>query len=194
MAEPHVGEIMLVAFNFAPPGWMFCHGQLLPIPQYETLFNLIGTTYGGDGQETFAVPDLRGRVAVGQGQGSGLSGYTLGETTGVETVTLTLNQIPVHTHAFASEAIAATPRCVTSAANQRSPVGNVHALESAGTTMTYSNQGANALMRQDATLVTGALNSISGGAAGNSFPHDNQQPSLGLNFLIATEGIFPSPT
>src|SRR5512136_2572601 len=98
MAQPYVGEIRMFAGNFAPQGWMFCEGQLLPISQYDALFNLIGTTYGGDGINTFALPDLRGRVIVGPGQGSGLSNYVLGQQGGVETVTLTTNQIPQHSH------------------------------------------------------------------------------------------------
>src|SRR5512147_1627273 len=93
MAQPYVGEIRMFAGNFAPAGWMFCEGQLLPISEYETLFNLIGTTYGGDGQETFGLPDLRGRIPIHQG-----NGFTLAETGGVETVTLTVSQIPSHTH------------------------------------------------------------------------------------------------
>src|SRR5579862_3000625 len=98
MSQPYVGEIRMFAGNFAPSGWMFCEGQLLPISEYETLFNLIGTTYGGDGQSTFALPDLRGRMPNHMGLGSGLSTYILAQTGGVETVTLTTNQIPIHSH------------------------------------------------------------------------------------------------
>src|ERR1700745_1125064 len=98
MAQPYVGEIRMFAGNFAPAGWMFCEGQLLPISEYEPLFNLIGTTYGGDGQSTFALPDLRGRVPVHMGTGGGLSTYTIGESGGVESVTLNQQQIPVHNH------------------------------------------------------------------------------------------------
>src|SRR6201982_2731773 len=109
MAQPYVGEIRMFAGNFAPAGWMFCEGQLLPISENETLFNLIGTTYGGDGQSTFALPDLRGRVPVHMGTGKGIT-YTLAETGGVESVTLNTNQIPVHTHALlASGDLAASP-------------------------------------------------------------------------------------
>src|ERR1700749_2572272 len=103
MAQPYVGEIRMFAGNFAPAGWMFCAGQLLPISEYETLFNLIGTTYGGDGQSTFGLPDLRGRLPIHMGQGVGLSTRFLSETGGVETVTLTLQQLPQHNHSlFAS--------------------------------------------------------------------------------------------
>src|SRR5712672_744718 len=102
MAQPYVGEIRMFAGNFAPAGWMFCEGQLLPISEYETLFNLIGTTYGGDGQSTFALPDLRGRLPLHMG-----GGFTMAETGGVETVTLTSNQMPIHNHAYlASTAVA----------------------------------------------------------------------------------------
>src|SRR5439155_25945975 len=111
MAQPYVGEIRMFAGNFAPAGWMFCEGQLLPISEYETLFNLIGTTYGGDGQSTFALPDLRGRIPLHFG-----NGFTLAETGGVETVTLTASQIPAHTHPL----VASGP-----AANQTNPTGNL---------------------------------------------------------------------
>src|SRR3979490_2969928 len=102
MAQPYVGEIRMFAGNFAPAGWMVCEGQLLPISENETLFTLIGTTYGGDGQSTFALPDLRGRVPVHQGQGPGLGNFIIGKTDGVEQVTLTAQQVPAHTHAFAA--------------------------------------------------------------------------------------------
>src|SRR5512135_2464461 len=98
MAQPYVGEIRMFAGNFAPAGWMFCEGQLLAISEFETLFNLIGTTYGGDGQSTFALPDLRSRVPLHMGQGPGLSSYIIGQNGGAEEVTLTTNQIPSHNH------------------------------------------------------------------------------------------------
>src|SRR5947207_1472409 len=108
MAQPYVGEIRMFGGNFAPAGWMFCQGQLLPISQNETLFTLIGTTYGGDGQETFALPDLQGRAPMHQGTGSDGINYQLAEKAGVESVTLTTNQIPAHTHAFLGSSNAAT--------------------------------------------------------------------------------------
>src|SRR5574339_662477 len=104
MAQPYVGEIRMFAGNFAPAGWQFCEGKLLPISENETLFQLIGTTYGGDGESTFALPDLRGRLPVHQGTGPGGLTYILAETGGVEVVTLTVNQLPVHTHAFIASA------------------------------------------------------------------------------------------
>src|SRR5947209_10197062 len=114
MAQPYVGEIRIFAGNFAPAGWMFCEGQLLPISENETLFQLIGTTYGGDGQSTFGLPDLRGRIPLHQG-----NGFTLAETGGVETVTLTVSQIPAHTHAYLGS---------NNPANTTSPANNVPAV------------------------------------------------------------------
>jgi microcystin-dependent protein len=126
---PYVGEIILVGFNFAPTGWAFCNGQLLPIAENETLFQLIGTTYGGDGQTTFALPDLRGRVPIHQGQGPGLQGYFIGETGGSETVTLVTAQMAPHGHAVDINSLTGTLRCRNGAANQLTPVGNVPAIE-----------------------------------------------------------------
>jgi microcystin-dependent protein len=167
MGQPYVGEIRMFAGNFAPAGWMFCEGQLLPISEYETLFNLIGTTYGGDGQSTFALPDLRGRLPNHQG-----NGFTLAESGGVETVTLTTNQIPTHTHALlASKNIA-----------------------------TQSNASANTLAQStlakmyfaDVTDVVLSPNSVT--PTGGSQPHDNFQPYLCINYIISLFGIFPSQT
>src|ERR1700753_2619077 len=131
MAQPYVGEIRMFAGNFAPAGWMFCEGQLLPISDNETLFNLIGTTYGGDGQETFALPDLRGRVPVHQG-----NGFTLAETGGVETVNLTVSQIPNHSHPFLAS---------TNFANVTSPAGAFLAQLTGGVKI-YSGAAGNAPM------------------------------------------------
>ena len=168
MAQPYVGEIRMFAGNFAPAGWMFCEGQLLPISEYETLFNLIGTTYGGDGQSTFALPDLRGRVPIHFGDG-----VALAETGGVETVTLTVSQIPAHTHAL-----------VGTSANGSSP-----------------NPGGNLLAQSAATIqpytvepTTLNMNPGAIGSVGGSQPHDNFQPYLCVDFIISLFGIFPSPT
>ena len=128
MGQPYVGEIALVAFNFAPQGWAFCHGQQLPISENETLFQLIGTIYGGDGQATFALPDLRSRVPIHQGQGPGLQGYTIGEFGGVETVTITAAQMAQHTHPIALGSLNGTLRCRNGAGNQLTPVGTVPAI------------------------------------------------------------------
>ena len=167
MAQPYVGEIRMFAGNFAPAGWMFCEGQLLPISENETLFNLIGTTYGGDGQSTFALPDLRGRIPVHQG-----SGFILAETGGAETVTLTVQQIPAHSHPLLAS---------TAVANDSAPAQNV--LAQTGTFDGYQSNPPSIAM---------AAQSI--GAVGGSQPHDNFQPYLCIDFIISLFGIFPSPT
>jgi len=169
MAQPYVGEIRMFAGNFAPAGWMFCEGQLLPISEYETLFQLIGTTYGGDGQSTFALPDLRGRIPIHQG-----NGFILAETGGAEEITLTVNQIPAHTHAL----LATNNTATTLAASQQ--------VMAASTGATVSPYGS------DAPLTNLAPASI--GAVGGSQPHTNFQPYLCVDFIISLFGIFPSPT
>ena len=173
MGQPYVGEIRLVGFNFAPVGWMFCNGQLLPIDQYTTLFQLIGTTYGGDGQSTFALPNLQSRVIVHQGQGPGLSNYVIGQNAGVETVTLTTSQIPIHNHAA---------ECSSSAGSQSSPAGNLWAADAAGLTAEYSN------------TQNGQMNAAAIGQSGGSQPHENRMPVLAMNYIISLFGIFPSQT
>ena len=167
MAQPYVGEIRMFAGNFAPAGWMFCEGQLLPISENETLFNLIGTTYGGDGQSTFALPDLRGRIPIHFG-----NGFTLAETGGAETITLTVAQIPAHTHALLG---------TSSLANQTNPLNNVYAQSL--TVSFYNSANPNAAMAAGATS-----------SAGGSQPHSNFQPYLCLDFIISLFGIFPSQT
>jgi microcystin-dependent protein len=169
MADAFIGEIRIFAGTFAPVGWAFCQGQLLAIAQNDALFSLIGTTYGGDGQTTFALPDLRGRFPVHQGQGPGLSNYTIGEITGTETVTLTVPQLPNHTHTANAG----------SGGNNLSPAGNVWATDAGGNTAAYSDTS-------NASMAATAI-----GVAGGSQPHDNIQPFLGVNFIIALEGIFP---
>ncbi len=167
MAQPYVGEIRMFAGNFAPAGWMFCEGQLLPISENETLFQLIGTTYGGDGQETFALPDLRGRLPIHQG-----NGFVLAESAGTEEVTLTINQIPAHSHAFLASSGPGTAN---------SPAGTVLA-ESPGVTV----------LIEDVTSTN--LNAATISPVGGSQPHTNYQPYLCVNFIISLFGIFPSPT
>jgi len=159
--------------SFAPAGWMFCAGQLLPISEYETLFNLIGTTYGGDGQETFALPDLQGRVPVHQGQGPGISqSYQIGEKAGVETVTLSTQQIPVHNHAFIASIAAAS---ATDPTNQVvAQTSQIHLF-----TEDVANKQMNA-------------NSLT--PAGGSQPHEKMQPYLTITFIFSLFGGFPSPT
>lgn len=168
MAYEFVGEIRMFAGNYAPLGWMFCEGQLLPISEYETLFNLIGTTYGGDGQETFALPDLRGRVPVHQG-----NGFVIGQIAGVETVRLTPSQIPAHNHPVLAS---------TQGGNTRDPAGAVLAVDGAGVTTLYSSEQPDALMNWPGS------NSV-----GGNQPHENLQPYLCIDFIISLYGVFPSP-
>ena len=167
MAQPYVGEIRMFAGNFAPAGWMFCEGQLLPISENETLFQLIGTTYGGDGQSTFGLPDLRGRLPMHQG-----NGFILAETGGVEEVTLTTSQIPSHTHPLL---------CNSTAATDVSPAGAV-----------YGEQLAVSAFQSASPAVGMAPQAI--GPTGGSQPHTNMQPYLCVDFIISLFGIFPSPT
>ena len=175
MSSPYVGEIRMFAGNFAPVGWMLCQGQLMPISENDTLFNLIGTTYGGDGQSTFALPDLQGRVPVHQGTFAGNS-FTIGEKTGVESVTLTTQQMPTHNHAL--QATSANP--VLSPANAIPAVvgGN-----QVGATVYGPSSGAGSTLHQ---------NTIQ--SSGGSQPHDNVQPFLCINFIISMFGVFPSQT
>jgi microcystin-dependent protein len=169
MAQPYVGEIRMFAGNFAPAGWMFCEGQLLPISENETLFNLIGTTYGGDGQATFGLPDLRGRLPMHQG-----NGFILAETGGAEEITLTVNQIPGHSHpALGSTATASSP----------DPAGNVPARVTVAAVFPYGTD--NPLLTLDPSSV---------GPVGGNQPHTNFQPYLCVDFIISLFGIFPSPT
>ena len=172
MSQPYVGEIRMFGGNFEPAGWMFCEGQLLPISEYDTLFNLIGTTYGGDGQSTFALPDLRGRVPIHTGSGAGTT-TTLGQPGGVEAVTLTGNQIPSHSHAL----LATTGNAVLS------PSGALPAAASGGVSglLTYGPTPGNT------TLNATSIQNSSGGQ-----PHSNFQPYLCLSFIISLFGIFPS--
>jgi microcystin-dependent protein len=189
MSQPYVGQIILVAFNFAPSGYAFCDGQLMAIAQNTTLFQLIGTTYGGDGVNTFALPDLRGRVPIGTGQGPGLSPYVIGGAGGFETVTLTTNQLAAHTHVVDISGLTAPPKCTNVPGNQRSPGGNVPAGEAAGVTATYSSLAPDANMASGSITVAGA---VSSSPMGGGFPHGNVQPSLALNFCISLFGVFPS--
>ena len=186
MTEPFLSEIALFSFGFAPRGWATCSGQLLPINQNQALFSLLGTTYGGNGQTNFALPDLRGRVPLDFGQGAG-SGYTLGQTGGAETVTLAAQELPPHVHAIDPTTLTATARCNSGVANQRGPVSGVPAMEAAGVTATYSNATPDANMR------TGGVNAaMTAGVSDGGQAHENRQPYLGLTYCIALQGIFPS--
>jgi microcystin-dependent protein len=170
MGQPYVGEIRIFAGNFAPLGWAFCEGQLMPISENETLFNLIGTTYGGDGQSTFALPDLRSRVPIHQGTGNGLTTRNLASTGGVEQVAISVPTMPSHTHPFLAS---------TDAGTQPSPIGffpaanNIVKLYTPPTTFT--------------PLAAASMQAI-----GGSQPHENLQPLLCVNFIMSLFGIFPS--
>ncbi len=169
MAQPYVGEIRIFAGNFAPAGWMFCDGQLLPISENETLFQLIGTTYGGDGQSTFALPNLQSRVPIHQG-----NGVVLAETGGAEEITLTVQQIPIHSHQLLGS---------TASASSTDPTGNVGARITVAGVFAYGTDNPPQPLSPQAVA-----------PVGGSQPHTNIQPYLALNFIISLFGIFPSPT
>lgn len=168
MGQPYVGEIRMFAGNFIPAGWAFCNGQLLSISEFETLFNLIGTTYGGDGQETFGVPDLRGRVPVHMS-----SNFPIGQMAGSESVTITTQTMTSHTHPFLVS---------TNLASTNQPGNNLLATTQSSTVTAYGT---------DAPQVTLSPNAIS--LDGGNQPHENRQPTLALTYIISLFGIFPSP-
>lgn len=169
MAQPFIGEIRMFGGNFAPVGWEFCDGQLVPISENDALFTLIGTTYGGDGESTFALPNLQSRIPIHQGQGPGLTSRTLAEMAGVETVTLTTQQMPVHNHALIAS---------TNVGGSSNPQGQLLA---AGTNVQF--------FRVIAPNANMAPNIIS--PAGGSQPHENLMPYLCINYIISMFGIFP---
>ena len=171
MSEPFIGEIRMVGFNFAPTGWALCNGQLMSIAQNQALFALLGTTYGGDGVQTFALPDLRGRVPMHFGQGPGLTPRTQGEKSGSETVTLLQNQMPAHNHLL---------NAAGNAGNTTSPQNALPAASGDGSTP-YSTANPDTTMNPLATGITGG-----------SQPHENMPPYLVVNFIISLNGIFPS--
>ena len=168
MATPFIGEIKICAFNFPPKNWAFCNGQLLPINQNQALFSLLGTTYGGNGTTTFALPNLQGRVPVQWGQGPGLSSYALGQQAGSTSVTLLSTQMPAHSH---------TVTASSNAPSQGSPAGAAWATAAS---IPYASTA-------NAAMAPGALAS-----SGGSQPHNNMAPSLVLNYSIALVGVFPS--
>jgi len=167
--EPFVGQVLIVPYNFAPRGFHLCDGTILQISSNTALFSLLGTTYGGDGVHTFALPDLRGRAPVGMGQGPGLPPHNLGQTGGEETVTLDISQLPPHRH---------VPVATASAANTGSPSGAYWAMPRA---LLYST-GAPSV----------AMNAAAVGPVGGGLPHDNLKPYLAMNYIIALQGIFPA--
>jgi len=174
MSDPFVGEIRVFGFNFAPTGWAFCQGQVMPIAQNAALFSLLGTTYGGNGTSTFALPNFQGRVPVHQGQGIGLSPYTLGQSGGASTVTLSTNQMPAHAHGV---------QCLAGGGNSNTPVNNGFAEVTAGRGMV----NLYAATSDGTTMNAAALTTAGGGGA-----HNNMAPFLGVGFCIALVGIFPS--
>jgi microcystin-dependent protein len=215
--EPYVGQIQPFAFSFAPRGWAPCDGRLLSINQYTAVFSLLGTVYGGNGQTTFALPDLRGRGMVSQGQGAGLSSYTLGETGGHESMTLIQSQMPIHTHVALAQphthnataqphthtaTATATMYGLTSPGDKGSPAGrlmagtaNMYGAPNAATTMALDASAASATASIANTTVAvsndPATVAITSGSAGGSQPFDNRAPFLCLNICIAIEGLFP---
>ena len=172
MSNPFIGEIRMFGGTFAPAGWSFCSGQLMPISQNDALFTLIGTTFGGDGQETFGIPDLQGRIPVHQGTNPGTgTSYQIGEKAGTESVTLTTNQIPIHNHGLV----------VSSAVAQgTNPQGSL------------LGQSTQAKLYIDGLSPNQSLNTQDVAPSGGSQPHDNMQPYLTINFIISLFGIFPS--
>jgi len=176
MAEPFLGQIILFGGNFAPQGWALCQGQLLSIPEYTALFSILGTTYGGNGTTNFALPDLRGRVPIAFGQGAGLQNYNLGEMIGSETVALTTNQIPSHSHSV----------------NANKAHGNAASPADAYLAETVVGDGTEGKTYSSTLSAPAKLNSGSVQPTGGSQPHNNIQPVLGLNYIIALQGIYPS--
>ena len=173
-SEPFLASIVMFAGNFAPRGWAFCAGQLLPIAQNTALFSLLGTTFGGNGQTTFALPDLRGRTPVGQGQGPGLSNIDLGQSSGSESVTLISSQMPAHNH---------TVGCDGGGSSSLNPTANIPGL---------SDDRNAAVTVYSANAPSGTMNPAMIGPAGGNQPFGIRNPYLGINFIIALEGIFPS--
>ena len=176
MAEPFIAEIMLFASNFAPRGWMFCEGQLLPIAQYQALFSLVGTTYGGDGRTTFGLPDLRGRPPISPGQGAGLPNYRWGDRSGVEERVLAAANLPTHTHQVA-------PPCDDVDSTTSSPAGAYPGADSSGLpTAIYASAPEAALTMGSSTT----------SAVGGNQPVPMRDPTLAISFCIALVGLYPS--
>jgi len=171
MSDQFLGEVRIFPFNFAPTGWAFCDGQLLPISQYTALFSLLGTQYGGDGMSTFAVPNLQGNVPLHFGQGPGLTPYSVGDSVGVQAVTLLTSEMPAHNH---------RANCNSALGNKPKPNNNYWAGDAAGILTQYAPVGDGSQMNPQAISI-----------AGGSFPHNNMQPYLTLNFCIALVGIYP---
>jgi len=182
--DPYLANITIFAGNFAPRGWMFCQGQLLAIAEYDALFALIGTTYGGDGQNTFALPDLRSRVAVHAGQGTGLSPYVLGQAGGVENTTLLSSNLPVHNHTVLTMTISNGVPATNANGTANNPGPNAYPAQVSGSN-NYANSPAGNPMGISVSQTTTAI-------AGSSQPVSTIAPYLAMNYIIAVEGIFPS--
>lgn len=179
MSEYYVGEIRMFGGNFAPRDWALCNGQILPIAQNDALYSLIGTTFGGDGVQTFALPNLQGRIGVSEGQGPGLTNRVLGEMGGVETVTITSNTMPVHTHMLLASSLDAT-----------SPTASGNALPAKPTVTNARFYTIPVAGKPDP--VPTQLDAVACSSAGGSQPHENMQPFLCVSFIIALYGIYPS--
>jgi microcystin-dependent protein len=203
MSEPFIGEIRMAGFNFAPAGWAMCQGQLLSISQNSALFSLLGTSFGGNGVSNFQLPDLQGRSPVGTGQGIGLSPVNIGQSSGTENATLTINNLPAHTHTAAvtggvsvSGAVA-VPATTTASTTDESAVpgtnkvlGPVSAAGRNG--LLYSTDPANTTLAPFNVSMTGPSPAITNSITGNGLPFSLRNPYLGITFIIALQGIFPS--
>jgi microcystin-dependent protein len=176
MTSPYIGEVRMFAGTFAPVNWALCNGQVIAISQNEALYQLLGTTYGGDGVNTFNLPDVQGRVPIHQGTGTGLSTYVIGQKAGSESVTLTTSQMPQHNHTLAATTTAATAQAVGPTL--------LPAMPTATNAKLYTIQGA--------TPTIDAMSVRAVGPAGGSQPHENRMPALAVTFIIALFGIFPS--
>lgn len=178
MSDQYLGEIRMVGFNFAPYGWALCNGQTLPISQYSALFSLLGTQFGGNGTSTFQLPNLQSCVPIDQGQGPGLSSYVMGELVGVENVTLLYNQIPLHNHSFG---------CSTASGNLTTPANNTLSVTDQEGGRSPKPGNLNFAATNNATMLATMI-----GTAGGNQPHNNIQPYLTVNFVIALTGIYPA--
>jgi microcystin-dependent protein len=183
MTDPYVGQLQLFGFNFAPAGWALCEGQVLPISQNPPLFSILGTNFGGNGTSTFGLPNLQGRIAVGAGQGLGLSNYAVGETVGTTTVTLTTQTMPMHNHGLMASL--ATGSAVTVTGNQLG-LSTVGGGKGGGGTVYTSH-----IYSPNASKATTGLAQLAIGLNGGGQPHNNMQPYLTLNYCIALRGVFP---
>lgn len=200
MSEPFLGTVMIWAPNFAPRGWAFCQGQLLAISSNTALFSLLGTVYGGNGQTTFALPNLQGRVPVGQGQSPGLGQYTLGQTSGTENVTLTSAQMPIHTHGATftptgNLGVDVTVNATTQPASSNSPQqdGQLGVVSPGGTRVYAAAGGTQVPLGGASAQLNGQVQgTVAVGPSGNSVPFSIVQPYQVLNYVIALEGVFPS--